>query len=251
MSTEGLFGVIARLQGDTSWGSMLDAGTGVRSAQWIASLPTDRWTAVSADAAHLEETARAVAASRRPQDRLILGNWADNDLLAGEVHDTVLAEYLLGAMEPFAPYRQQDLFARLRPLIGRRLYVLGVDPYVVGRAATPGGAMVQEIGRFRDACFTLGGGLPYREFPAEWVIDRLEQAGLRITFAQRFPNAYTERWVEDQFRSCRAPLACIEDTVLAGTLRSHAAKLRRRALATIRTQGALRQGHDYLIAAEA
>jgi hypothetical protein len=248
--SSGLFGVIERLQGDTPWGSILDAGTGARSAGWISSLPTQRWTAVSADPGLLAETRATIAHRMRPGDRLIAGNWADPALLAGEAHDTVIAEYLLGALEAYAPCFQESLFRRLRSLVGRRLYVIGLDPYVVGRPGDAAGRVVQAIGRFRDACHMLAGTSPYREYPAEWVADRLAESGLRIRFAQRFPNHYDMRWVELQLATASALIGRIADGALAKALAGQSARLRRRGQALCDQEGGLAHGHDYLIAAE-
>lgn len=249
-SSPGLFGVIERLQGDTPWGSVLDAGTGARSAGWISSLPSLRWTGVSADPGLLAETRAAVAHQMRAGDRLIAGNWADPALLAGEAHDTVIAEYLLGALEAYAPYFQETLFLRLRPLVRRRLYVIGLDPYVLGRPDDAAGRMVQEVGRFRDACHLLAGETPYREYPAEWVADRLASAGFRIRFAQRFPNHYDMRWVELQLATAHRLIDRMTDAALGASLTAHAAALRQRCAALCQQEGGLIHGHDYLIAAE-
>lgn len=245
-----LFSVIERLQAGTPWGSVLDAGTGAKSARWMAGLDTERWTAVSADPAHLAETRRALRAAIRPQDRLVAGNWADLSLLAGEAHDVVLAEYLLGAVEAYAPCFQESLFRRLRPLVRGRLYVLGLDPYVTGRPADADGRLVQEIGRFRDGCHLLAGETAYREYPAEWVMDRLEEAGLRVVFARRFPNRYPMAWVDLQLATSRALIGRLPDPSLAGALLEQGERLRRRAAAAIQREGCLAHGADYVIAAE-
>ncbi|MCB4770847.1 class I SAM-dependent methyltransferase [Ancylobacter sp. Lp-2] len=244
-----MFGVIQHIQGDAPWGSVLDAGTGVRSARWISGLPSSRWTAVSADPDHLKLTEAAVATARRPQDRLVLGNWQDPALLAGESHDTVLAEYLLGAVESYAPYFQSDLFARLRPLVGGRLYVVGVDPYVNGVVTDETGALVQAIGRLRDACALLAGVMPYREYPAEWVIQRLEQVGLRIVFARRFPNIYDRPWVKRQLDDSRRLVDLINDPAVAQALTGQIEALFQRAEDLLGRLGGLAHGHDYVIAA--
>jgi hypothetical protein len=99
-----LFRHIETLQGRRPWGSMLDAGTGSGSIRWIQSLATERWTAVTGAEGHARQVADQAAAQRRPGDRILLGNWADPALLAGEAYDTVLADYLLGAIDGFAPY---------------------------------------------------------------------------------------------------------------------------------------------------
>ncbi|HEY4249927.1 MAG TPA: class I SAM-dependent methyltransferase [Roseomonas sp.] len=246
----GLFAVIERLQGARPWGAVLDAGTGPRSASWIAGLPSRRWTGVTADPALLAETRAAVGPRMRARDRLVAGNWADPGLLAGDAHDTVIAEYLLGAMDAYAPFAQDALFERLRPLVRGRLYVVGLDPYVQGRPTDAAGQLVQAIGRCRDACHLLADETPYREYPAEWVTDRLVRAGFRIQVAQRFPNHYDMRWVDMQWTTMQALVARIADADLGLALLRQAGVLRDQARAHCDREGGLVHGHDYLVMAE-
>ena len=56
----------------------------------------------------------------------MLGNWVDPNLLKGAQYDTVLADYLLGAIEGFAPYYQPYLFKRLRPLTRKMLSLIHI-----------------------------------------------------------------------------------------------------------------------------
>lgn len=104
MTGSALFSFIESIQGDAPFGSMLDAGTGTHSMTWLTGLATERWTAVTGAAAHATQVRGLIGARMRPQDRLLVGNWTDPRLLAGESFDTVLADYLLGAIEGFAPY---------------------------------------------------------------------------------------------------------------------------------------------------
>lgn len=245
-----LFRRIAALQGDRPWGALLDAGTGVNSIAWVASLATERWTAVTGAQGHAVQVRDAVEARRRPQDRLVLGNWADPALLAGERYDTVLADYLVGAIEGFAPYFQPYLFERLRTLTAGRLYVVGLEPYVAEEPATPAGRLVWEIGRFRDACLLLAGERPYREYPAQWVADHLQAAGFRVIAADRYPIRYKARFVDSQIDMCAARLDRLTDRTLAEALGRHGEDIRTRALAMIAAEGSLRHGFDYVLATE-
>jgi hypothetical protein len=245
-----LFRRIEELQGDAPWGSFLDAGTGTNSIGWVASLATERWTAVSGAEAHAVQVRDAVEPVRRRQDRIVVGNWADPALLADERYDTVLADYLLGAIEGFAPYFQPRLFARLRPLVGRRLYVVGLEPYVTVEPADPAGRLVWEIGRWRDACLLHAGERPYREYPAEWAVERLEAAGFRLVAARRYAIRYKQRFVNSQIDMCAPRLAALPDRALAEALAARDEALRRAALERIAGEGSLRHGHDYLLAAE-
>ncbi|WP_324742570.1 hypothetical protein U8326_04290 [Tsuneonella sp. CC-YZS046] len=245
-----LFRYIEALQGEAPWGSFLDAGTGTNSINWISSLQTERWTAVSGAEGHAIQVRDAVERVRRPQDRIILGNWADPALLAGERYDTVLADYLVGAVEGFAPYFQHSLFVRLRPLVGQRLYVVGLEPYVNQDANTPDGKLIREIGRFRDACLLLTGDKPYREYPTQWVVDHLEGSGFRVIAAKRFPIRYKERFVNSQIDMCTPRLAKLPNRPLADALAATGEDLRARALDHIACEGCLRHGYDYVMAAE-
>jgi len=246
----GLFQEIETLQGKRPWGRMLDAGTGTHSIGWIGTLPTEQWTAVTGADAHAVQVRDAIARHRREGDRIIVGNWADPTLLAGESYDTVLADYLLGAIDGFAPYFQHRLFTRLRPLVRRRLYVVGLEPYVVGEPDSEAGRLVWEIGCFRDACLLLAGEQPYREYPSQWVVDHLEASGYRVIAAKRFANRYKERFVNSQIDMCAPRLARIADRSLADALTARGEALRAEALAIVASANGLRHGFDYILAAE-
>lgn len=250
MTGSALFRYIETLHGDRPWGAFLDAGTGTHSIGWIASLATDRWTAVSGAAAHAAQVERAVRDRRRPGDRILLGNWMDGELLAGECYDVVLADYLLGAVEGFAPYFQSHLFARLRPLVGGRLYVTGVEPYVNAEPQDEAGRIVWRIGRFRDACLTLAGEMHYREYPLDWMLRQIAASGFEPIAARRFPIRYKAGFVNSQIDMCAPRIARLEDRALARSLTGHGERLRQEALAFVAREGGLRHGFDYVIAAE-
>jgi hypothetical protein len=248
--TSALFRHIETLQKRETWGAFLDAGTGVNSSLWSTGLSTSRWCGVTGSRAHAAEVEAAISNRLREQDRLIVGNWADFYLLEGERFDTVLADYLLGAVEGFAPYFQAQLFARLKPLVSRRLYVVGLDPYIVGDAPTVASRIVRAIGRLRDSCLLLADETPYREYPAEWAINALTAAGFRVTSARRFANRYRERWVNGQLDMGLRRLARLEDQGLADAMRTHIEELRAQALEICRREDGLRHGHDYVVACE-
>ena len=245
-----LYEQVAALHGRRPWGAFLDAGTGPASMRWLLGLDTQRWTAVTGADAMAERTTRELGDARRADDRLVVGNWMDPQLLAGESYDTVLADYLLGAVEGFAPYWQDRLFERLRPLTVGRLYVIGLEPYVQGRPEDPDGRLVNAIGRLRDACLLLAGDQPYREYPLHWTLRQLERAGFRVLDAQIVPIRYGTRFVHSQLDLCAQVLARVANRALATQLQAEVADLRMRALAHIAREGGLRHGNDYIVAAE-
>lgn len=246
-----LFRYIEQVQGPRPWGAFLDAGTGVRSIQWVQQLATDRWTAVTGapnDATAVDAVTRA---TRRPQDQIVTGNWATADLLQGTQFDTVLADYLLGAVEGFAPYFQPYLFARLRPLTRGVLYVTGAEPYVPSdEPETPAGRAVWRIGRFRDACLLLSGELPYREYPSAWIVDQLNRSGFKPHSLKRFEVRYQASFVNTQIDLSLAALNKLKDETVAKALLGQGEDLRARALEVIAAEGGLAHGFDYVIAAD-
>ena len=249
MSGATLYSAIEELQGETPFGRVLDAGTGLRSLRWIIGLETDSWTAVTGTRGMAARAKRVIGEQMRPRDRLEVGNWAEPEFLAGQEYDTVLADHLLGAIEGFAPFFQTALFARLRALTARRLYVTGMEPYVVERPRDEAGALIWEIGRYRDACVILSGQKPYREFPMEWVLAELRRSGFETLDARRVAVGYQAYFVNSQIEVPRAGLERLADQAVARALIAHGEALRARALAHIESNGPLGHMH-YVIAAE-
>ena len=241
---------IEELQGETPFGRVLDAGTGTRSLRWLMTLNTSSITAVTGAPAMAAEVQGRLGDWQRPQDRLLVGNWADPDLLAGEQFDTVVADHLLGAIEGFAPYFQTALFGRLRPLTVKRLYVTGMEPYVIQRPREEAGTLIWEIGRFRDACLILSGAQPYREFPLDWVLAQLRRSGFRPIAARKISTSYRAEFVNGQIDLCRPRLERMPDQTLGRSLIAHGEALRSRALAYIESHGSLSQAVHHVVAAD-
>ena len=249
-TSSALFDHIAQLQGARPWGRFLDAGAGVHSTRWSLGLKTEGWMGVTASEAHARQILARTQGLMGPDHQLKVANWADPALLDAEQFDTVLADYLIGAVEAFAPYYQDALIARLRPHLRGRLYVVGLDPYTIETAQSPAAQAVRAIGRFRDACILLADEIPYREFPAEWVADRLEAAGLKVLSARRFPNRYREAWVHGQIDMGLRRLSQLTDQTLASAMRASGESLRERALQLCQVEDGLRHGADYVLMAE-
>jgi len=244
-----LFDYIEKSQGQAAWGRFLDAGTGVNSAMWSTNLTTTKWLGVTGSSTHAAQISDAVGRNLRPCDKLVIGNWCEADFLAGEVFDTVLADYLLGAIEGFAPYFQDELFARLKPHVGQRLYIIGLEPYILGQAASDAAKLVRAIGRIRDCCLLLADQSPYREYPLEWVVMSLTKAGYKIADVKRFPNRYHERWIHAQLDMSLNRLPLLKSQHLAQALRQEIEDLRRHAVRLCHEQKGLRHGADYVVIA--
>ncbi|MEZ0343073.1 class I SAM-dependent methyltransferase [Mycobacterium sp. pV006] len=247
-----LFTWIEKLHSNKRWGSFLDAGTGVKSLEWILTLPTERWTAITASQSMADTSRESLGERLRAQDRLLVGNWTNDTLLTGEAFDTVLVDYLVGAIEGFAPYWQDRVFERLRPLVREdgRLYVIGLEPYVQFTPETASGRTIWEIGRVRDACLLLAGERPYREYPLDWMLRKLGLAGFRVIDTRRFPIRYRAPYIHSQLDMCLNRLQRFGSEDLGVAMRGYVEDLRTRALALDEQEGGLRHGFDYVIAVE-
>lgn len=111
-----LFESIVSMHEGRSWGTFLDAGTGVHSMKWIQQLNTESITAITADI-HMERQVmsnESVAANwREGIDRMLCGNWMDEEFCNNlGKFDTILADYLIGAVEGFSPYEQDVILAK-------------------------------------------------------------------------------------------------------------------------------------------
>lgn len=110
-----LFSSIEKLHGTRLWGKFLDAGTGLHSLKWVQTLATTSWTAITADH-HMKSQIQIdsnVSSRMRPVDRLLVGNWMDEKFCQtlGQ-YDTILADYLIGAVDGFSPYEQDTIIRK-------------------------------------------------------------------------------------------------------------------------------------------
>jgi hypothetical protein len=195
-----IFGLVERLHNESqlSWGDVLDAGTGEHSLSWLVSLPTRSLTAVTGEPERQVELSYLARNVLRESDAVIAGNWLDPALLAERQFDTVVADYLLGSVEGFAPGFQTEMFARLRPLVRRRLYVIGLSPLPLTADESPGGRLLIEIGRARDMCILAAGRRPFREYEKEWARAQLERSGFAIEHITAVTSTYTRNFLRNQ-----------------------------------------------------
>lgn len=243
---DALFGHVERLHGDRPWGRMLDAGTGSHSLTWMAGLVPASWTAVTADEVMRSRLLREVRA-RPGRDEVLVGNWTDPTLLQGQVFDVVIADYLLGAVDGFAPYFQDQLFERLRPHTRTALYMVGWEPLV--KAEDAGTRFLLDLYRFRDACMLLGEVRPYREYPLAWVVRSLQRSGFNVVDTKHFPILHTMRSVERQLLNAERQFASMPDPALVAALKTRMNSLKERGQELLR-DGPLKLGSDYVVAAE-
>jgi len=271
-SDDSLFGCVESNQRATGrpFGDLLDAGTGTHSLRWIASLlhsqtnPSDdlhvsKFTAITADES-MKRNVLAEAEQLGIVDRgeVVIGNWASEEkeegqgLCVGETYDTILADYLIGAIDGFSPYFQDRIFPRLashlRP--GGCLYVVGLNPIPdsIGGDAD----VFCRVTKLRDACILLAGHRCYREFPVDWIQRHLELAGLEVKDTSRFPIKYSHGTIVRQLNVARSKLPLFPSKGLAEEMRKQIDELEKESLAATERSptGRLTIGFDYVVTAE-
>ena len=134
---------------------------------------------------------------------------------------------MIGAIEGFAPYYQDQICARLAKLLvpGGRIYLVGLQPWSESQA--PAGAsdhdvkaekLIQEVARTRDACLLLAGRRCYREYPIDWSQRQLEKAGMEVTTSVRFTNVYGRSAITRQLEVGRRHVPMFKDRELANNM---------------------------------
>ena len=207
------------------WGDVLDAGTGASSWDWLLKQPCRSRTGVTA------ESARARALRSRPgtgpQDEVIEGLWQQPGLLEGRRFDVILADYLLGACDRYAPHFQEEMIEKIVSKCSGWLFLIGLEP--PPPPASPGQICLFEVAQLRDAVQLLLGHRPHRELPQAWVERHLEASGARIAWKERYHNLYDADWVAREVASLEQNLQLFEDRGLAQVLRRRCHGLRQRA----------------------
>lgn len=240
-----IFKRVEELQGNRPWGRFLDAGTGWASLRWALGLDTEHLTAVTGSENRRQGLERDFSPQLRSGDRILRGNWVEDTFLKDEVFDTILVDYLVGALDRFAPYFQTRLFQRLKRHGRGRVYLVGLEPYPEPKAGETDGELLQQLTSLRDATILLAGDRPHREFPRWWVTDELRRAGFTILAEETFPIIYGREFINAELDVCRARLRDVPQP-LRKTLDQYEKSLRARLL----DSQPIRWGSDYLVVAE-
>jgi len=218
------------------WGDVIDAGTGPRSLLWLASCPLSSITAVTANesskASTLVETKQYLDLSR---DKVVVGQWQDSEFLRGRQFDTVVADWLLGAVEFFAPHYQVSLIRRLHKLVkpGGWLLFDGREPDDLKARNGTGVQMMLEIDTLRDAASILSQRRPYREIPQWWVEEQLTTLGFKIHKTHQNPIWLTTEYVQSQLEWAGDEIKLVKDDTLRSGLEKRLEAMKSHATSTM------------------
>jgi hypothetical protein len=253
---DALFGSIENLQGDHPFGNVLDAGTGMHSLRWIATLGDKgmtKFTAITADKTmqqNVQREADAIEVSHL--GNIIIGNWfGDSPLEINERYDVVIADYLVGSMDGFSPYQQDLMLPKLIKFLkpGGRLYLVGLQPLP---DTAPGDAnIICKVRQVRDACILLAGHRCYREYPVDWIHRQIEQIpDLELRNTTNFPILYKHQTIVNQINVGKSKLPFFPTPELADQMKKVLDDLERQSFEATQRVDRIRLGFDYVVAAE-
>ena len=253
-----LFGSIEKYQGNRPFGNFLDAGTGVHSLRWIATLHekgmTD-FTAVTADC-NMKSQVEAETQQLGVSGNIVMGNWfSESDpLVFHERYDTILADYLVGAMDGFSPFKQDLMLPKLSALLkpGGRLYIVGLQP-IPDKVDDPAGNIICRVRQVRDACILLAGHRCYREYPMDWIERQLENMNdMKIMEAGKFPILYRHATIVRQINVGRSKFPYFPTPELAESMGKVLDQLEKESFVATQksSNGAITFGFDYVVCAE-
>lgn len=219
-----IFGGIEKQQGESPFGKTLDAGTGKYSLRWLSTLTkkgmTDL-TAITADK-QMRKSVQPLVKTLGIQDitTVVIGNWLDPKGIPpvplDEKFDTIVADYLIGAMDAFSPYTQDQMIPKLVDHLkpGGKLYIVGMEP--IPDSAEGDANIICQVAQVRDACMLLAGQRPYREYPLEWVKRQASLlGGIQLVDSVEYPTRHSGNFIRRQIKNGRRRLPLIKSKKLA------------------------------------
>ena len=261
-----LFGSVEHQQQGRPFGDVLDAGTGLHSLRWIATLPSkgmESFCAITADETmrrNVQQEAEALGVAHL--GTVLVGNWFDQDNpleLEGRKFDTILADYLIGAMDGFSPYQQDRMLHILASYLkpGGRLYIVGLEP-IPDKAPEGGGGnnaganVICRVRQVRDACILLAGHRCYREYPLEWVQRQVyAHPDLAVLESRKFPIMYRHVTIQRQIQVGRSKFKWFPSQSLVESMTQVLDDLEQASLdaTTQAPNGKIPFGFDYIVTA--
>ena len=165
--------------------------------------------------------------------------------------DSILADYLIGAIDGFSPFYQEQIFSKLVSHLspGGRIYVVGLNP--IPDSVEGNGDVFCRVTKARDACILLAGHRCYREYPVEWIEGQLINNNLNIIESRRFPILYSYASILRQINVARTKLPLFKNAVLREGMKVHLEDLEKESLLMTKNESVrLRLGFDYVVVAQ-
>jgi len=176
-----------------------------------------------------------------------------SNFLNNQKFDTILADYLIGALDGFSPYYQDLMLSRLDRHLnpGGRIYIVGLQP--IPDQVDDDANIVCKVTKIRDACILLAGHRCYREYPVDWIVRNIQKIPhLRVAKISQFPILYSHGTIVRQLNVARSKLPLFPSPGLAKEMENAIKELENESLMlTQRSKnGKLKLGFDYVVVVE-
>ena len=231
------------------FGSVLDTRTEEHSLQRLLSTQTQSITAIKGDPYRKKGLEFSYKEKLRTEDRILHGNWKHDDLLNRECFDIVVAGYLLGAIDGFAPYFKMELFGRLKRYMKDKIYIIGLEPYL-NLVNSKGDLLMLGLSRLGDACIILSKHRSCREYLMKWMKQNLQYHSLQITQQQKLPIFYDRQFVHDSLQFCREGVIFLPLSLLKRSLFEEIANVKTKLYSLLKIYSFISFGFDYVIEAK-
>lgn len=173
-------------------------------------------------------------------------------LLKGQTFNTILADYLVGAIDGFSPYFQDQIFHRLIHHLapGGRMYIIGLQP--IPDSVSGDANIFCKITKIRDACILLANHRCYREYPLDWIERHVKRAGLDVVESSKYPIRYDHATMLRQINVGRSKLKLFPSKDMAKSMGKVLDDLEKESLEVTKRQegGRITLGFDYVVVAE-
>ncbi|KAL7532910.1 hypothetical protein ACHAWF_004286 [Thalassiosira exigua] len=228
----------------------------------------ESFAAVTADEAmrkRVVEEARSLGVAHRGE--VVIGNWDTSvvfddkgdverldpgALLAGRTFDTILADYLVGAVDGFSPHFQDRILGRIAHHLapGGRMYIIGLQP-IPDKVDGPSNVFCK-ITKVRDACILLAGQRCYREYPLDWIERNVRRSGLELVGSKTYPIRYDRTTMVRQIDVSRSKLKLFPSKGLAKEMGRTLDDLEQEVERVTQSApgGRITLGFDYVVVAE-
>lgn len=188
------------------------------------------------------------------EGNIVMGNWFSetNPLELDEQYDTILADYLIGAMAGFSDYHQDLMLPKLAALLkpGGRLYIVGLQP-IPDKVDNPAANIICRIRQVRDACILLAGHQCYREYPVDWIHRQVRQIdSLKLVETSKFTILYKHATILRQINVARSKFPYFPTPSLVESMKQVLNQLEQESYEATEKFGPIKLGFDYVISAE-
>lgn len=208
---------------------VLDAGTDNVGCShiFLAELKPSKLVSISIDKAIITQCEENIPNEYRDFVKFALGDVTDlKNLFPNSHFDVIMADFLMAAVAGWCPFKEIDAIKELyRVLKPNGIIVFAGFEEPSYATIDPIEKLALALNDFRDFARILTGGKIYREFPLNWMLDRLEEIGFNIIKVKKYYETHTLDFFDKQYDYVAKILEKEQDEQLRNALLSKIRKI--------------------------